>query len=147
MENLNDKSWYRFLKVIFIISFIVVQSFAIVSFWNDAPVKSFVKCDNGKILEYETYDISDNYYWAKKCDPNFVAQTSESHFKNLLDGLTWNLEYEKDYQATYLSLCVIFFIISMFFWLVARIFFYVVAKDKFLSGRLVDFLKKLLITK
>jgi hypothetical protein len=88
MENLNDKVWYRLLKVIFIFAFILVQGYIITTVWDSPPTKKFINCDNGKIFDYMAYNISSNDYWEKKCDPDFVpSRPSEGNFKNLLANL------------------------------------------------------------
>lgn len=151
MENLNDKSWYRLLKVIFIISFILTQGSAIFSAWDHPLTKSLVNCNNGKVFEYTTYDFSDSYYWDRKCDSNFTPiETGKGNFGNMLvymENINHKIEHKTDYFGTSLMILLFALIICIPFWLISRIFFYVVVKDKFFSGRLVEIIKKSLTKK
>lgn len=153
MENLNDKSWYRLLKVFFIITFIVIQGLIIVSIWESPVTREFIFCDNGKVFQYTTYNLSDTYYWEKKCDANFVpreTKVQEASPRNLLAGfknVNFRSVYKTDYLKTFAIVGLPTLIICILFWLVSRIFFYVFIKDKFLAGRIVDLSKKFLGTK
>lgn len=147
MQNLNDKSWYRLLKVIFIIAFIVSQLSALSFSIAQKPV---YKCDNGKIIPLShnsTLTDSWNYRVDKECDPTITTPTFDKNgnFKE-----EWMHSYASNYHLIYVTdylnsiwlIPLTFLAISFWFWIISRIFFYVVAKDKFLSGRLVDMLKR-----
>lgn len=55
MTNLNQKSWYRGLKVFFVLAFLVAQVFGFLITYSITSGKvSFVKCDNGNELEPAT---------------------------------------------------------------------------------------------
>ncbi|MCX6722995.1 MAG: hypothetical protein NT094_02885 [Candidatus Staskawiczbacteria bacterium] len=76
MENLNDKVWYRFLKVVFIIAFIGYQVGVI---YSTFPTVSVYRCNNGKIVPFShnNYAINDVYDYRvnKECDPNVIVPT------------------------------------------------------------------------
>lgn len=69
--NLNQKSWYRGLKVFFILSFLLAQGLGFLITYNVTSEKvSFVKCDNGKELEdsYSFPSDTEKLQIYKKCD-------------------------------------------------------------------------------
>lgn len=157
MENLNDKSWYRLLKVIFIISFVLAQgiSLLIVYYFNYETL-SFIRCNNGKefINPYEgiaLYKFSNQNDLSNRCQ---YTTNYQSGFNPLDYGaVPTQLPYREVTKYNHLTssglhiYAITLFIIFVFFWLISRIFFYVVAKDKFLSGRLVNLIKKPFIKK
>jgi len=148
MENLNDKVWYRLLKVIFIIAFLITLPFAL---FSDVPTKAVYRCNNsGKIIPFShNSTINDvlSFRVDKECNPNVVVPTygEDGNYTE-----AWMRSYVSNYQAVniidYWEVIwfypLMFFSVCFLFWLISRIFFYVVTKDKFLSGRLVNMLKK-----
>lgn len=80
-ENLNQESWYRAIKVIFVIVFLLAQAvgFAITNEIANDKI-SFVHCDNGKEFENSYFYADDKEKLAlfKKCDITaFLLQKSE----------------------------------------------------------------------
>jgi hypothetical protein len=147
MENLNDKIWYRFLKVVFIITFIMFQ-FATLFF--AFPQKYVYRCNDGKIIPLShNSTINDSYSFRvdKECDPNVAVPTYDKDGNYTNESMrNYVSNYRGVYVIDYLNSLwftpLVFLSIWLFFWLISRIFFYVVAKDKFLSGRIVNYFKK-----
>jgi len=57
ISELNNTKWYRFLKVIYILSFIIIFGFSLLIILNEYPFhinakKSYAKCDNGTIINF-----------------------------------------------------------------------------------------------
>jgi len=57
ISELNNTKWYRFLKVIYILSFIIIFGFSLWIILNEYPFhinakKSYAKCDNGTIINF-----------------------------------------------------------------------------------------------
>ena len=79
--NLNQKSWYRGLKVFFILAFLLAQGLGfLITYSITSEKNSFVKCDNGKEFEnpYFYADDKDKLALFKKCDITaFLLQKSE----------------------------------------------------------------------
>lgn len=138
MKNLKDKSWYRLLKVIFIIAFIFLQYIAIIS----APTnKTIIKCSNGKEFPIELYDVTEKDIFApdKACDPNVVLPEIDKNgnfigisLKEYAANQNWQYDQAIDYKATIVNCFISFITISFLFWIISRIFFYVFAKENFL---------------
>lgn len=79
--NLNQKSWYRGLKVFFVLAFLLAQGLGFLITYSITGEKvSFVKCDNGKEFENPYFYADDKEKLAlfKKCDITaFLLQKSE----------------------------------------------------------------------
>jgi hypothetical protein len=79
--NLNQKSWYRGLKVFFVLAFLLAQGFGFLITYSITSEKvSFVKCDNGKELEPTTLSFDQDKMKLdlfKQCDivAYFLAKT------------------------------------------------------------------------
>lgn len=156
MENLNDKVWYRFLKVVFIIAFLIIQITGVSSVLESGFFKSnYIQCDNGKELNRYDYpkDVSDEVVinTSKICDENYVPETKKL---NLSSGNTFSYtigNYKMKTRDTVEGLLfsggIVFLGISIFFWLISRLFFYIFIKEKFFSGRLVNTIKGIFIKK
>jgi len=162
MQNLNDKSWYRLLKVIFVIAFLLIQ---IISIGGTAFILSAESVISPQTVEKVGQLVKDIYpQYQDMQNENFGRKIYEksyglwSDFTYYISYSGYNTQISKDgkvfdkikieYQGKFNRLQIIGFclipltMVSIIFWLVSRIFFYVVAKDKFLSGRLVNMLKK-----
>lgn len=79
--NLNQKSWYRGLKVFFVLAFLLAQGFGFLITYSVTSEKvSFVKCDNGKELEPATLSFDQDKMKLdlfKQCDITaFLLQKS-----------------------------------------------------------------------
>lgn len=204
-EDLNQKVWYRALKVVFVILFLFGQTIGFVVTTNIANNKiSFVRCDNGK-------EFKNPYFWPddkeklslfKQCDitayffnssevegilsdekTNELDETIlqmkengslESEIQAIVDDFKTKFAYpnpeagkkytteeltkiwghdlsdsfrvkdgnwmanfkleDKDKNTLLVKIAyygISFLIVSVFFWLITRIFFYVFAKEKF----------------
>lgn len=79
--TLNQKSWYRGLKVLFVLAFLLAQGFGFLITYSVTSEKiSFVKCDNDKEFEnlYFYADDKEKLALFKKCDITaFLLQKSE----------------------------------------------------------------------
>lgn len=67
--ELNKKAWYRLLKVIFITSFLLIfVGIGAISYFKYEPEyhknDSVVKCDNGRVLNYDKHQIEYDYIGA-----------------------------------------------------------------------------------
>src|SRR3989344_386136 len=79
--TLNQKSWYRGLKVFFVLAFLLAQGVGfLIAYSITSERVSFVKCDNGKEFENPYFYADDKEKLAlfKKCDITaFLLQKSE----------------------------------------------------------------------
>ena len=79
--TLNQKSWYRGLKVFFVLAFLLAQGVGfLIAYSITIERVSFVKCDNGKEFENPYFYADDKEKLAlfKKCDITaFLLQKSE----------------------------------------------------------------------
>lgn len=112
--SLNQKTWYRALKVIFVVAFILFQAggFGIV-YSIASQQKSFVNCDNGKTFEnpYFYADDQDKKELFKKCDIDayFFNKSEVKGFlpeyrRQELDGIVFEMQnrnaLESEIQTT-----------------------------------------------
>lgn len=78
---LNQKAWYRALKVFFIFSFLISQAMGMgIAYSLSDDRVSFIRCDNGKEFENDSYYLSDKEKLDifKKCDlASFLLQKTE----------------------------------------------------------------------
>lgn len=144
MENLNNKVWYRFLKVVFIISFIVVNLSALPFAFHQ---KYVYRCNNGKIIPYSSSsNIDDLYRVDKECDPNVIVPTFDEYGNYTEEYMRYYIgNYHGTYVIDYLNSLwftpLVFLSIWLFFWLVSRLFFYIFIKEKFLTGKMASVVK------
>ncbi len=80
--TLNQKSWYRALKVLFVLAFLLSQAFGfLITYGTTSEKVSFVKCDNGKEFKND-YDFNptDSVYldFFKQCDPEMYYFNNSS---------------------------------------------------------------------
>ena len=157
MENLNQKIWYRAIKVLFILLFLVVQIFSYIIVSSSFSEKvEIVKCDNGK--EFESPYPFDIFTVQKVCTgSSFIPKTEpEPYSDDLINeirknaGSRWEkyysfggeygllsfITFEKDRytlikKVSCVGLSII--VISFIFWLISRIFFYVVLGEGFIK--------------
>jgi|AntRauTorcE11897_2_1112592.scaffolds.fasta_scaffold10794_3 hypothetical protein len=66
IQELNEKAWYRLLKVVYVLSLAIALMFpAIVPYVSMAPEydkeNSYVLCDNGRKLLYEEHKLNRDY--------------------------------------------------------------------------------------
>lgn len=152
MENLNDKVWYRFLKVVFIIAFIV---FNFIAFSFAFPQKYVYKCNDGKIIPLShNLAINDIYNFRvdKECDPNVVVPTYDKNGNYTNENMRYYTSnyhgvYVMDYLNSLWFTPLTFLSVWLLFWLILRMFFYIAIKEKFLSGRLVNIIKGVFVKK
>jgi len=109
ISELNNTKWYRFLKVIYILSFIIIFGFSLLIILNEYPFhinakKSYAKCDNGTIINFaDKFKDIDSLSDAAslKCDyDKSVASTEYLDTMWRLDCLT-NKEIGEKMKMTY----------------------------------------------
>lgn len=148
-ENLNNKIWYRTLKVLFFASFIFVQLLSFfITFSVTSSTREFVKCINGKEFEnpyygLEFYNFSNEADLTRRCENSNI--NNSSNFNPLdyeakpVDFVPDKLPYSKYEKAQYslvgrgAFLFGSIIIVSFIFWLLAKIFFYVILGEKIFS--------------
>lgn len=152
-EELQDKWWYRLVKVIFIFSVLLASAGTALFLYYDLPQKviseetSVIMCnDNDGFIGIEENDLDLSYdgelYLAtdqKKVKRWCAGTVSESGVitPSTTDPSNTNYEvllsYELDKSWWKFSKTAIstVFVIYVFFWVISRSFFYIVAKEKF----------------
>ena len=80
-----------------------------------------------------------------------IVLVGKSDFKNV-NGKQWrkvNIDYQDKYttQQKLLYCLIPFLIISVIFWFISRLFFYIFIKENFFSGKLVNLIRKPFIKK
>ncbi|KKP32471.1 MAG: hypothetical protein A2312_02910 [Candidatus Staskawiczbacteria bacterium RIFOXYB2_FULL_32_9] len=163
MENFNDKVWYRLLKVIFIIAFVffqVVSCIIVFEIYGTKEIAPQSFQEVGKLVKYvygEYNDLSDELVGKNLYENNisawfdFASSSGKSDFKNV-NGKQWrkvNIDYQDKYttQQKLLYCLIPFLIISVIFWFISRLFFYIFIKENFFSGKLVNLIRKPFIKK
>lgn len=152
MESLNDKVWYRLLKVIFIITFIISQ---FIAFSFAFPKKYVFMCETGKIIPFShNSSLNDSWYYRvdKECDPNVVVPIFDKNGNFINENMNnyvhnYTGVFVTDYLNSLWFVPLVFLSIWLFFWLISRLFFYIFIKEKFISGRLVNIIKGIFIKK
>src|SRR5258706_15154446 len=145
--TLNQKAWYRALKVLFVLGFLFAQGFGFLITYSVRNEKiSFVKCENGKEFEnpypgLEFYKFTNENDLSKRCQNQDEISVINGEKINPLDygAVPEKLPYSQILKPRYpiierIGLYTLSFIIcSVIFWLVSRTFFYIFAKEKFLT--------------
>lgn len=141
-STLNQKAWYRALKVLFVLAFFLAQGFGFLITDSITSEKvSFVKCTNG--TEFRNpypglgfYEFTNENDLSKRCGWQDLNSESLS-FRDKIVPV--NLPYTQIEKQKYLLIeklgfyAMSFAIVSLIFWLIRRIFFYIFAKEKFLK--------------
>ncbi len=146
-STLNQKAWYRALKVLFVLAFFLAQGFGFLITYSVTSEKvSFVKCDNGKEFEnpypgLDFYKFSNENDLSKRCQNPDEIPVINGKKVNPLDygAVPENLAYSQISKPKYSVTektgfyALSFIIVSVIFWLISRTFFYIFAKEKFLK--------------
>ena len=162
-EHLENKIWYRTLKVLFFTSFIFVQLLSFyITFSATDSTREFVKCTNGKEFEnpywgLEFYKFSNEADLTRRCEnsntvftpltkeeinnlPNFLTDEQMNALEDApVDFVPDKLPYSKYEKAQYplIERGVFLFgsiaIVSFVFLFLVRIFFYIILGEKLFS--------------
>jgi hypothetical protein len=93
-QTLNQKVWYRAVKVIFVILFLFCQiiGFGIASEFSIGKI-SYIKCDNGKIFDsYYPFSDKEKIETYKRCDPTAYYSNSSSQTNVLSESSRQELD-------------------------------------------------------
>ena len=116
MSTLENKAWFRLLKVIYVGAFIFAMVGYLGALW----------------IAYEPY-VSD---YEVKNSPEYVAQNSDGVVGRLTEGLIKKDMIKEEGRAVLrnkiLLTPIVIFLVWLFFLVVRRIFFYIVCGEKFL---------------
>jgi len=142
-ENLNNKIWFRAVKVFFVFLFILVQlsaAFLVTAVANEKQIDPTSYNDAGSIVKQKISEYADysNEEVGRKLFGNNKTLSFEQ-FKTLKDrGFTLEqianlVKYKNKYNIVekigfYIAT---FVIITLIFYLISRIFFYIILGEKF----------------
>ena len=143
MENLNTKAWYRGIKVFFFIGFICVQllGFLFVSEKTDRKVidpSSFAETGRLIKMKFPEYsDISDEIVGStvyekviKELDFETIEEL-QARGLEIIDLFEYMDKYSIIEKIGFYILS--FIIISFVFWIISRIFFYIISGEQFIK--------------
>jgi hypothetical protein len=147
MENLNEKVWYRLLKVVFIITFILIQIIGVGAIWSSlkyekSEVALYFECYyTSKEISPETWNnyrnSGTNITMHEMCGDNLSEENSRA-----LDAGKWIYQDKYNVKTLVGFSLLTFLVISFIFWLISRVSLYIYAKDKFFSGKMINEIRK-----
>jgi hypothetical protein len=127
IAELNQKIWYRFLKVLYVLVFIpvfIIPVLFIVSAYSSKldSTESYILCDNGKILNSTVLKQRDIFLW-------YISSSDKNTIRNMCGCENYKLisvytkrEWGSTFGGSLLSLLIVYVIFATG----QRLFYYIV---------------------
>jgi hypothetical protein len=139
IAELNQKIWYRFLKVLYVLAFLpifIIPVLFIVSEYSPKfdSTESYILCDNGKILDSTALKQRDIFLWyISSSDENTIKNMcgcdpcyGDIHLKPTENYKLISVYTKRDWGSTFGGSLLSLLIVYMLFATGQRLFYYIV---------------------